>query len=273
LQQHRTGKIKRGTLFLRRTVIFSLTILLFGMGTSDTEYVSFSSFDLDGRHLPYVLEGIVTKPDGRGRFPGVVMLHGSGGIGAGRDADWVKRLTGWGYVTLQVDSFGPRNATPAQVIKRSSRVPHDSRARDAHGALRYLSQQSYIDPKRIAVMGWSHGGLSTIVSILESYPDIGFKAAVAFYPYCNRSLDRVGAPLLILAGELDDWCPAWHCSQMMPTGESRHDVLLKIYPDAYHDFDWPGMDKVVKGHRVKFNAKATDDAALRVKAFLSSHLK
>jgi dienelactone hydrolase len=122
-------------------------------------------------------------------------------------------------------------------------------------------------------MGWSHGGLATLVSILKSYSNIGFKAAIAFYPYCNRSLDRVNAPLLILAGELDDWCPAWLCSQMIPTGESRYEIILKIYPDAYHDFDWTGMDKVVKGHRVKFNAKATDDATLRVKTFLSSHLK
>lgn len=131
----------------------------------------------------------------------------------------------------------------------------------------------YIDPERIAVLGWSHGGLSTIVAVLESYSNIEFKAAIAFYPYCNRSLDWVNAPLLILIGQLDDWCPAWICSQMIPTGKSRHEVTLKIYPDAYHDFDWTGIDKMVKGHKVKFNAKATNDAILQVKRFLSHSLQ
>jgi dienelactone hydrolase len=257
---------------LRRIHILHLTFLLFVTDCFALETVHFTSFDVDENNSPLVLVGLRSSPGGKGPFPGVVLLHGSGGIKARRDADWVKRLTSWGYVTLQVDSFGPRGASPAEVIKRSKRVSHDSRAKDAHGALRYLSKQHFVDPNRIAVMGWSHGGLSAIVSVLESHADIGFRAAIAFYPFCNRSLNWVNAPLLILAGELDDWCPVSYCKDMVPAGKTSHDVTLKIYPDAYHDFDWPGIDKMVKGHRVKYNAQAATEAIQQVKFYLSQHL-
>ena len=259
-------------LSLRHCLGSPLIFLLLAQNVLGAESVTFSSYGVDKNNLPLTLEGIISTPQGRGRFPGVVLLHGSGGIRARRDADWVKRLTGWGYVTLQVDSFGPRHTTPAEVIYHASKVEHEDRAKDAHGALDYLAKQPYIDPGRIAVMGWSHGGLSTIVAVLESYGPIRFKAAVAFYPYCDRSLDWVNAPLLILTGQSDDWCPAWLCSQMVPTGHARHEVILKIYPNAYHDFDWAGLDKKVKGHRVKFDAKATEDSILQVKRFLSRYL-
>jgi dienelactone hydrolase len=80
-------------------------------------------------------------------------------------------------------------------------------------------------------------------------------------------------PLLILTGEADDWCPAFHCSYMMPAGETQHEVRLKIYPGAYHDFDWKGLDKVVKGHRVSYDPAAAGDAIVQVKKYLATYLK
>src|SRR5512140_1480438 len=54
------------------------------------------------------LTGRLKNPGGVGPFPAVVLLHGCGGISQRRDHRWAERLTGWGYVTLQVDSFGLR---------------------------------------------------------------------------------------------------------------------------------------------------------------------
>ena len=235
--------------------------------------VQFKSLDLGTDGNPKILTGKLTKPKGEAPFPAVVLLHGSGGIKAGRDADWAAKLSNWGYVALQVDSFGPRGVSVADILRDSSKVPHYRRAKDAHGALRYLARLPFVDRDRIAVMGWSHGGGATIVSVMNAYGGDPFKAAIAFYPYCAYSMDILNAPLLILTGEADDWCPARKCANRMPFGKTENEVTLKIYPGAYHDFDWKGMNKVVKGHRVRYNPEAAADAIVQVKNYLAQHLK
>jgi hypothetical protein len=49
------------------------------------------------------LTGKLTKPQGDGPFPAVVLMHGCTGIAKNQD-EWVERLASWGYVALQVDS-------------------------------------------------------------------------------------------------------------------------------------------------------------------------
>ena len=258
-----------------RKIVFMMLLLAASLITTAACAVSvkFKSPDMGSDGNPITLTGKLTKPMGDGPFPALVLLHGSGGVNARRDADWVKRLTKWGYVTLQADSFGPRGASVSSVIKNPFRVSHTTRAKDAHGARYYLSELPYVDSDRIAVMGWSHGGLSTIVSVKEAYGGESFKAAIAFYPYCAYSMNWLKAPLLILIGKADDWCPASKCAYMMPPGKTKHEVILKIYPGAYHDFDWKGINRMVKGHRVQYNSEAAADAILRVKNFLARHLE
>lgn len=256
-------------------IIFMTALLavLWKITAACSTTVQFKSLNIGSDGNPKILTGKLTKPAGEGPFPAIVLLHGSGGIKARRDADWVRRLTGWGYVTLQADSFGPRGVSVSDILKNPFRVPPSMRADDAHGARRYLSQLSFIDSDRIAVMGWSHGGLSTIVSVIDSYGKNSFTAAIAFYPYCTYSMNWLKAPLLILIGEADDWCPVSKCTDLMPSGGTEHEVILKIYPGAHHDFDWKGINRVVKGHRVQYNPEAAADAIIRVKHFLSKHLK
>lgn len=85
-------------------------------------------------------------------------------------------------------------------------------------------------------------------------------------------------PLLILIGKEDDWANASGCSFYMPgeagyyLEEPKHEVILKIYPGAYHDFDWPGVESI-PGHILKYDPEATADAIVRVKNFLAKHLK
>ena len=43
-----------------------------------------------------------------GPSPAVVLLHGCNGNWQRIDERWGKRIASWGYVTLTVDSFGPR---------------------------------------------------------------------------------------------------------------------------------------------------------------------
>jgi dienelactone hydrolase len=248
-----------------------LTVIVIGCATTTT--VTFEGSE------SLTLKSTLIKPKGNGPFPAVVLLHGCEGMGgAGSDSynRWASRLKGWGYLILQVDSFGPRGdsfiCSNDELMKKY--VP--KRAMDAYDAQSYLAGLRFVDPKRIAVMGWSHGALSTIASVSETPGKnvVPFQASIAFYPYCYKTLDDLNAPLLILIGALDDWCPAALCSSNMPKqGKTKHEVILKVYPGAYHNFDWPDMDVIYMGHVLQYNRQAESDAIIQIKEFLEKHLK
>jgi hypothetical protein len=54
---------------------------------------------------PESIGGYLSKPEGDGPFPAIVYLHGCGGLSASTRSRVGHLLTGWGYVSLAVDSF------------------------------------------------------------------------------------------------------------------------------------------------------------------------
>ena len=78
---------------------------------------------------------------------------------------------------------------------------------------------------------------------------------------------------MIIHGENDKWTPAETCTAEMPSGKTKHEVVHHIYPDANHDFDWPGLDETFEGQRLLYNPAATKLAIKDVKAFLTKHLR
>jgi dienelactone hydrolase len=63
------------------------------------------------------------------------------------------------------------------------------------------------------------------------------------------------------------------CTQFVVSKSKKHEVILKIYPEAYHGFDWEGKDAINRGHKVLYNQKAAKDAEIQVKDFLEKYLK
>jgi dienelactone hydrolase len=227
----------------------------------------------------FMLKGILNKPQGQGPFPAVVMLHGCSGIqGMSKYLDiWAQRLASWGYVSLMVDSLGPRGESDICAGDRVFLIPPQLRAQDAYDAKSYLAGLSFVNRDQVALVGWSHGGWTTLLAIDETtyIKNRGdpFRLAIAFYPYCSIPLQNLNAPLLILIGELDDWTPAGMCQLNMPSGKMTHETTLKVYPQAYHGFDFEGMNTSKEGHRLRYDPAATADAVEQVKIFLRRYLK
>ena len=203
----------------------------------------------------------LSKPEGLGPFPAVVIMHDCSGLGprsSGGPGRWAKELVGRGYVVLMPDSFTTRGF-PDGVCTDASRSRDDvspaRRVRDAYAALAHLRTLPYVDGTRIGVMGGSHGGSTTLTSMIapESDTDLlakerraGFAAAVALYPGCvasrrtwsNPGVYRPVAPLLILIGDKDDWTPAEPCRRLTEAAQQAgYPMTIKIYPGAYHSFD------------------------------------
>jgi len=211
---------------------FLLFLLTASFAQATGEWITFKGASKSGD--PFILKGILTKPKGQGPFPAVVMLHGVSGIEWSQKYldKWSKRLADWGYVSLQVDSFGPRGES--DISDNPLLIPARYRRQDAHDAKAYLSELSFVNRNQVAIMGWSHGGWAVLYAIDNTLPFQNrgdpFRSAIAFYPHCDIPLDSLDAPLLILAGELDDRGPAERCRQRIPSGETTHEIILKVYP-------------------------------------------
>ena len=263
---------------MNATIIALLFIAIIAgvSGTACAEAVRFKSTEAMFDAGPLMLTGELIKPAGNGPFPAIVLMHGCVGK-TKRQKDWANEFAGWGYVALIVDSFGPRGVREVCTDSGSMSSAYASkRVRDAYDARAYLVGLPFVDAKRIAVVGWSHGGHTVLETLRREAAD-PFQVGVAFYPYCEFIKD-FNAPLLILVGDLDDWTPAALCQRSLSAHKTSREVILKVYPGAYHAFDADGADTAMKGsggisHRLKYNPEAATDAHLQVKEFLGKHLK
>ncbi|MBS0248971.1 MAG: dienelactone hydrolase family protein [Proteobacteria bacterium] len=225
------------------------------------------------------IQGYLTKPEGAGPFAAVVHLHGCGGLSAERRRAAERQFTGWGYVTLIVDSFTPRG------IKEtcSGRGPPAPREADAVGALEYLATLPFVDARRIALVGYSQGGNAALsiataseAPLFEVPSGLSYKAAIAYYPSCGAAGDDLAIPTLILTGEYDDWARASECSRLLRRWNHTSAALwVTIFPEAYHDFDNPRATPYGTrhfGHWLRYNAEAAQAAAGQAREFLIKEL-
>jgi dienelactone hydrolase len=208
--------------------------------------------------IPYgegMLKAVLFRPAGPGPFPAVVGLHGcagphdrSGALGA-IYRDWGERLAAAGYAVVLPDSFGSRGAGQQCTVRDRRIRPRFERVGDADAARRWLQQQPWVKKDRVSLVGWSHGGSTTLWTVRprKSARDAGidFRSAVAFYPGCRQPGERAWSariPTLILIGAADDWTPARPCESMVAGARGRSArVEIVAYPGAHHRFDHPNL--------------------------------
>jgi dienelactone hydrolase len=230
------------------------------------------------RPPPQKLTGYLSKPAGAGPFAAIVYLHGCLGLENFRREQAAAQLTGWGYVSLVVDSFATRG------ISEDCAAPFPERQPDALGALRYLASLPFVDPQRIALIGVAQGGTSALqiatarrFEIFEMPRDLQFKAVVAFYPSCGAAGSELAIPALVLTGGIENWGRAVDCEYWMQRRHGRGaPVQIEVYPEAYYAFDNPSLKiarRMSSGRWIKYDPDATAKAHIAMRDFLAAQLK
>ncbi len=144
---------------------------------SPTEIFSFTTSD--GAHI----DGSIIKPipfDPIKRYPVVFDVYGGPGSQQVYDefshSGWHQWLAQEGYIVVGVNNRGTNNYGSA-FMKLVYEHLGKYEALDFAEAARYLGKQTYVDLKRVAIIGTSYGGYSAVYT-MEMYPEL-FPVGVA----------------------------------------------------------------------------------------------
>jgi len=240
--------------------LFLIILLSVAAFAATAKTVSYKSGD-------ETVQGILYTPEGKGPFPGLIVVHEWWGLN-----DWVKgqasKLADEGYVALAIDLYRGKVATTPDVAHELMRgVPEDQANRDLKAAFQYLASQANVKKDRIGAIGWCMGGgYSFDVAVLE--PTLAVD--VVNYGHLASDADtlkEIHAPVLGIFGAQDQGIPPAVVNrfeqQMKSLGKK---VEIKIYSDAGHAFENPN-------NKQGYRPEDTADAWKLTVNFLAEYLK
>ena len=213
------------------------------------------------------VQAILHTPEGKGLFPGIVVIHEWWGLN-----DWIKeqaaKLADQGHVTLSVDLYRGKVATTPEMAHEIMRgVAEDRAKRDLHAAVRFLQSQPNINQKRLASIACCMGGGDSLDVALKE-PTLA--ATVINYGHLATdpvALMQIHAAILgNFAGQDQGIPPADVKKFEQELKRAGKRVDIKIYPDAGHGFENPN-------NRTGYRADDAADAWQRTTDFLARTLK
>ena len=205
------------------------------------------------------------------KFPAIIYIHGGP---ASQSVDsfnrFIQYIVNQGYVVIAPNYRGSTGYGKAFVDANMGDAGGQE-LNDVLDAAEWIKKSSFVDPKKLIVMGASYGGYLSMMAVTKA-PEI-WAAGVPIVPFVNwfteianedpslreydlatmgdpvknkvlyedRSpinfVDQVKAPLLLLAGSNDPRCPAEESKQVAEAVKKHGGTAqLKIYEDEGHGF-------------------------------------
>jgi dipeptidyl-peptidase 4 len=182
----------------------------------------------DGQTLYYQ----IFKPlhfDPSKRYPAIVDVYGGPGVQRVLDnwhgASFTQILTRAGYVVFALDNRGSASRGTAFQSPIHRKLGEVEVADQVQGA-RWLGSQSFVDPKRIGVWGWSYGGYMTL-NLMFKAPDV-FRAGVSGAPVTDFALYDTHYTERYLDGPQDN-AAGYAASSVLPYAKDLKGNLLVMH--------------------------------------------
>lgn len=192
-------------------------------------------------------EAALTLPmSSQKRHPVVVIVPGAGGQVEDHLAFWRSRILAAGMGVAAVDSMRIRNLAPDQ----SERLPLAADLVDTVRLLKALAAHPLVDRDRIAVLGFSRGGLIAWDLQAQAFSNaalgpssgVRFAAHAALYPPCHYAhveQRAVPAPALLVLAGADVRTPPEHCQALVRAASTRgYRTQVIVVDGAQHAFDY-----------------------------------
>jgi carboxymethylenebutenolidase len=231
-------KIVRGVLLGGLAILGLLVLAVAGIILFDGLFPAQTAADFTNVTYPgpegVTLRAYLTKPEGNGPFPAVLLVHEFYGINEDitQKADLLAQQ---GYLVLAVDAY--RGDTTRQIPRAIWLVvttPQDQIRADIDAGYRYLAALPEVNADRIGAVGFCFGG-TQVMHLGTRNPDL--RANVIYYgsgpitdPQALGVLGQSG-PVLGIYGEQDTSIPL---EEVLQTRGIPHQVT--VYPGVGHAF-------------------------------------
>jgi len=185
------------------------------------------------------------------KVPAMVIMHGIGGLynsSGQKRAYWeyAEMLVENGVAAILVDSHGARGLGVTNMLS-STAVSVYSFVADAFAAADLLRTHKLIDPNQIGIMGFSKGGLTTLLATDQRFANSlsatrsKFNLHIPIYPGCQTFPEKIQptlAPVHFLLGEKDNYTGISGCLEIQEKLKiASTPVQTTIYKDAVHSWD------------------------------------
>ncbi len=194
-------------------------------------------------------------PAARGKFPAVVLLHGSGGLDPGTAAAFrgvARGFAGRGYVVMMPHYF-ERTGHAVGADFRPEEFPSFFEA--VADGIEFGVASGIVDADRIGMIGYSMGAH---IAFYRAARDPRIKAVVAVSGHLPAEASEKSPAVLILQGSNDRTHPVSRVKEFEAA------LKAKGVPCASH---------IYRGLGHNFDMERWEDAALRAAAFFNKHLR
>ena len=224
-------------------------------------------------------------PTGDGPFPGIIVLHSSGGFRGSksiienfRSDVWIKA----GYAWYAPNFFEKHGITNQNRMDTFNKYRKDIE-KDLDAIITLMKADPKIDSKNIFAIGFSNGGFWASymagkgkVTAASSHYGV-WKANMgreSTNPYPIKYFSTESSPLLALHGKADKTQKYKFMRAAIKRIEKKSAIEKHIYNDAGHVWDCFPSNPVIKCKKVAApNRKVTDNALNRTLTFFKKHSK
>jgi carboxymethylenebutenolidase len=225
---------------------------------------------LHTERITYKVEGgdmkaYLAKPDKKGKFPGVIVIHENRGLNAHIE-DVTRRAAKAGYIALGVDALSLLGGTPANEDEaRALFQKLDAKQTIANfaAAVPYLQERKDCTGK-VGCVGFCWGGAMANNLAIHA---TGMRAAVAFY---GRQPELADVPKIKGAVQLH----YASLDERVNAGAAAYEAALKANNIPYEFYMYEGVNHAFHNDTsaARYNADAAKLAWERTLAFWKKHL-
>lgn len=224
--------------------------------------------------------GFLAAPDGKGRHPGVLVVHEWWGLND-YARDRARALAALGYVALAVDMYGEGRVAshPKDAGGFAGAVMKDmpEARRRFEAALKFLQAQPEVDPDRIAAIGYCFGGGVVLQMAADGIP--GLVAVASFHGSFGARVPegtRPTAKMLVCHGEADSFVQPEAITDFKNHMKSAGaDLTFVSYPGARHGFTNPAASAKAEEFDldIAYDTGADQKSWAELQKFLQSALR